>query len=236
MAELRFPVRDPSDQLAIEFGDVVKQAVAGGQLADTEAPVVRELGKRLLLDGCRTFEDALDRLEGLGAGGQRLWLDEARQAAGLSTATELDRRRAGARFESAFQRLQPPDPEPWRPLQRCPECGCYPTKDGGAWREVDCSQWWCEEHRTGHEDDMKPYEPPYRVSGTGRLIPSERERKRIEAWHRERQEEEERERGAREEHERREYEAIAKVRDQYERTATISVLGHRVHPRDVTFS
>jgi hypothetical protein len=56
MAELRFPVRDPGDDLATELGDVVSRAVAGGQLADTEAPVVRELGMHLILDGARTFE------------------------------------------------------------------------------------------------------------------------------------------------------------------------------------
>ena len=211
MAELRFPFRHPDDELATDLGDVIRQAAADGQLTDTEASIAREIRTRLVLDGARTSEDAVERLEGLGAAGQRQWLDDARQAVGLLSATDLEQRREDARFESAWQRLQPPPPPQWSPLQGCPAKGCNarPTTPSGAWQEVECEQWWCPAHRAGHEADMEPHEPAYvGISLTGKPIPSPREAARIAAWHEEHQAEEEREREAREDHDRREAEAL----------------------------
>ena len=232
MAELRFPVRDPSDELATDLGIVVSRAVADGQLAEIEAPIVREIGMRLILDGARTFEDALEQLEGLGAAGQRQWLDDARVACGMETIAEVERQRADAKFESAWQRLQPPGPERWSPQQTChaPGCGAWPTGPAGNVIEVEVERWFCPRHRAGHEADMQPHEPAYVLNANAALVPSAKEAARLAKWHEERQAEEEGERLAREEHESREAAALAAVRQKYEREATISVAGVRVHP------
>jgi hypothetical protein len=231
VAELRFPVGDLGDDLATELGGVVKQAVADGQLADTDAPVVRELGMRLILNGARTFENALDRLEGLGAAGQRQWLDDARQSCGLPTATELERRRGEAVFARELDRLQPPGPPKWSPLQRCPECGAYPG-EGGSWKPVTCEKWWCDEHRhLAAEGDLEEHEAPYvGFSHTGKPIPSERERARLEAWYQERRESEERERRKREEHDEAVAETIEAAKQHYIEQGEISVMGVRTKP------
>ena len=238
MAELRFPVRDPDDELAVNLHDVVRGAVANGQLTDTEAPVVREIGRRLILDGVQTFGEVLERLEGLGAAGQRQWLDEAHIARGMSSPTEVEQRRADFVFEGALARTWPPPPPSWDEMQVCPAQGCNarPTKDGGAWAPTDRVRWHCPAHEgLAAEGDMEPYEPPYTgfFTANGVPIPSEREKARIARWHEERQAEEERERELREEHDRREAEALAKVEERYDRDALISVGGIQVHPRNL---
>ena len=231
MAELRFPIRDPSDELATDFGEVVRGAVADGQLTDTEASIAREIRTRLVLDGARTSADALERLEGLGAAGQRQWLDEARIACGLPSETELEQRREQRRIEARFCDHDIPGPPPWDPLQRCPQCGTYPTKDGGAWTEVSVEKWWCPEHRDlAQPGDMEPHQPAYYIGVNGRPIPSEREKARIAAEIRKRDEPLERERQQREEHARREAEALEEVERNYQETATINILGVQCHP------
>jgi hypothetical protein len=231
MAELRFPIRDPDDELATDLGDVIRQAVADGQLTDTEASIAREIRTRLVLDGARTSEDAVERLERLGPAGQRQWLDEARIACGLPSATELEQRREDALFESALARVSPPPPPEWDEMQRCPECGRYPTENGGAWRPVSVERWWCEEHKhLAEEGDLEEHVAPYFLGVNGRLIPSEREAARIAKWHREREESEERERELREQHLEAEAQALDAVRQRHEETAVVSVAGYRVHP------
>ncbi len=200
MAEIRFPTSDPADELACDLDDVVNRALATDQLAEHEAPVAREIGERLIVAGCDTFADAVERLEVLGPDGRRKLLDEARVSLGMETIAEIEQRREDARFESAWQRLQPPPPPEWSPLQSCPACGTRPVKDGGAWAEVECEQWWCFKHRAGHEADMEPHQPAYVLNANAAPVPSERERARLEACHRERQGSEERERELREEH------------------------------------
>ena len=234
MAEIRFPVRDADDELATDLGDVIRQAVADGQLTDTEASIAREIRTRLVLDGARTSEDALERLERLGPAGQRQWLDEARQAVGLASASELEQAKADAKWESAWQSLQPPGPERWSEWQGCPAQGCRarPTNPSGALRPVSVNRWWCprHEHLAG-PSDLEEYEPPVVGFGlNGRPIYSEKEKARLKAWHEEREAEEARERELREEHARRKAEALADVSERYEREATINVLGVQCHP------
>ena len=157
--------------------------------------------------------------------------EAARKRAALVSAAEADQRLAAARFETAFQELQPPDPEPWFPLQRCPECGRYPTRDGGAWMEVECEQWWCAEHRAGHEDDMEPHVPAVvGLTATGAPVWSERERQRRAEWTKQRDETQQRERELREQHLEAEAEASRQAKERYREEGEISIMGIRCRP------
>lgn len=236
MAELRFPVRDPEECLVNDLPEVLKQAVAAGQLDEAEVPVIRELRDRLIVDGADTFGDALTRLEALGAAGQRRWLDQARQAVGLPTATEVEKARADAKFERELERISPPPPEPWSEMQSCPYCMAFPIDEHGRWIATDLERWHCPEHRDkAGPDDLQKHEPAYTGLFTrgGRPIPTDKEKARIKAWNEECRQAEEDERRRREEHDRRQAEALTEVRERFDREAEVSVLGIRVHPGNV---
>jgi hypothetical protein len=217
------------DDLVLE---TIRAARQQGMREDQQR-VVEVLANDALGRGVTTVGGLLDELQDLSQDECRQRLDSAREKAGLVSATESDRRREDAHFDAAWDRLQPPDPERWSPLQRCPECGRYPTKDGddGAWMEVDCEQWHCPEHRAGHEADMQPHTPAVvGLSAGGAPIYSEREQRRRAEWVRQRQEREEREREQREEFQRREGEAIEEAKRRFADQGEISVLGVRTRP------
>ncbi|MGA8926074.1 MAG: hypothetical protein WB462_07615 [Solirubrobacterales bacterium] len=239
MADLRFPIRDPGDELGADFGEVVSEAVANGQLSQDEVPVIREIRRRFVIEeGVQTFGEALERLEGLGDPGRRQWLDAARVACGMESITAIEQRRADLVFEGALARTWPPPPPQWSEMQRCPECGAYPTKAGGAWTPVTVEKWWCDEHKhLAEEGDLEEHQEPYiGFNGSGAPIMSEREAARVRKWHEEREAEEARADELREEHARQEGEALDRVQERYDREAWVSVAGQRVHPRDITVS
>lgn len=113
-----------------------------------------------------------------------------------------------------------------------PDCAAIPTTPSGAWRPVSDRRWWCPDHkhRAQPGDDLPP-EPTYFLSPTGglRLNPNSEEGKRVRREDERRREEERQRREADE----REGAALEAVRDKYEEEATISILGHRVHPGDI---
>ena len=80
----------------------------------------------------------------------------------------------------------------------------------GAFAWVNVKRWWCEEHREGHESDLKPYEgAKFRLSMSGLIEPvdeaeeAEAERQRVAAESRRHQRE------AREAQRRRDAERLA---------------------------
>ncbi len=224
--EIRIPYYGDPDDVVLFVASAARETMD----AD-DARVVEVIAKDALQRGVLTVGQLLDEYQGLSEAERRQRFDSAREQAGLISATESDKRREDARFESGWQALQPPGPERWSPLQACPACGARPVKDAGAWAEVECEQWWCEEHRAGHEADMEEHQPAIvGLSQTYAPVYSEREAKRLKAWHDERQADEERERELREEHQRRESAALSEVKERYEREAEISVNGIQVHP------
>jgi hypothetical protein len=56
----------------------------------------------------------------------------------------------------------------------------------GSYAWVNCRRWWCEKHRAGHEEDMKPYTGArFRYAMSGAVVPvddaaEEAERSRAE--------------------------------------------------------
>ena len=91
---IKFPVKDRADDFALEYLDVVNDALKRGQLDEPEAEIAREIYTCLLLDDAptpQTFGDAFDRLSQLGKPGRRQLLDDVRQRCGLESATEIDR-------------------------------------------------------------------------------------------------------------------------------------------------
>ena len=225
--EINIPYRSRDDPVS-EIG------FAARDLPEDERPVVQRLALDAITSGTETVGDFLDELEGLSEPERRQRLDEARIACGMESATELEQRREDAIFEDAWQRLQPPPPPEWDEMQRCPVCGIYPTKAGGAWAPTKLERWHCPEHEhLAEEGDMDEHVAPYFPGVNGRLIPSPREKARLEAWHREREESEERERELREEHLEAEAAALDAVRESYGSEAWVSVAGVQVHPANL---
>ena len=162
-------------------------------------------------------------------------MDWAREKAGLVSATEADQNRADRHFENEMARLSPPPPPKWSPLQACPACGAIPADESGALIESDLEQFWCDEHKDqAAPGDLEKHVPAI-IGLDGNLAPvySERERARIAAWYAQREEEEENERRERQEDDEAKAEALAKVRERFDREGTVSVMGIEVHPGDV---
>jgi HK97 family phage prohead protease len=144
--------------------DLVLEAISAAKqtMNENEARIVEVIATDALERGTTSIGELLDELEQLGVAGQRQLLDDARQQVGLDTTHEVERRREDAAFDRAWERLQPPPPPKWSPLQRCAECGAYPTTPEGAWVKVEVNRWWCDRHKhLAQPDDLQPYEPPY---------------------------------------------------------------------------
>jgi uncharacterized protein len=116
-----------------------------------------------------------------------------------------------------------------------PSCKSMATNSNGSLRLVVDRKWWCDTHLyLGGEHDHLPEPPTYVLSSAGglRLNPESELGKRTRAEDESRREEERQRREA----DKREAEALRKVRERYDREATISINGHRVHPANVRFS
>ena len=227
--QITIPFRDREDLVL----DAIT-AARGSQLREDEVQVVDVLARDALERGVTTVGELLDELGQLDRSETRRRLDWAREKAGLISATEADRRREDAKFERELERLQPPPPPRWSPLQGCPARGCNarPMTPEGGWREVEINRWWCPSHRhLAGPDDFQPHESPYLGIGlNGQLIASEKEKARIAEWMNQQQEEQEREREQREELRSREGEAIKEAKERYADEGEISVMGIRTRP------
>jgi hypothetical protein len=202
---------------------------------DHRTQLVEVLANDALLNrSITTVGGLLDELGGLSQAGTRRRLDWAREQAGLVSATEADRRREDARFESAWQRTQPPGSPEWSEMQGCHAKGCNarPTTPEGALRPVSVERWWCPQHEhLAAEGDLEQHESPYRgFSRNGKLIPTAKEAARIAEWVKARDEAQERERQKREEHDEAVAEATEAARERYRQEGQTSVLGVRVRP------
>ena len=228
---INIPFRD-RDDIVLE----VVRAARDADLPADEVQVVDVLARDALERGVATVGGLLDELEDLGPQRARARLDWAREACGLVSATEIDRRREQRRIDARFSDHDIPGPPSWEPLQSCHAQGCsaWPTGPAGNVIEVEVERWFCRRHRDlAQPGDMEKHQPAYYIGVNGRLIPSAREAARIAAEVRKRDEPLEQARLAREEHARREAEALAKVEERYDREEYVSVAGQRVHPRNI---
>jgi hypothetical protein len=153
---------------------------------------------------------------------------------------EAERKEAEAASRARARELVPRTDKPFTDpdgrggvLQLCaePSCNAFPTKASGSWAFTIDRLWWCPEHRhlAGPEDHLPPV-PTWipRPGSVGGLMlnPESAEGRRVRAEaERQRQERQEGE-----EREREEAEALERVRENYRRTAVISVAGRPVHP------
>jgi hypothetical protein len=159
--EIRLPFRDESDPiLSIERGEL---ATLGPGDAEIAGHIVTELA---FTDGIETVADAFSHLERLGDDGRRRLLDRARVANGWPPTAAVD--------AAERQRSAPAVPvrvageqvdSHGRLLQTCGEPGCpaYPVDESGALVGSNALRWYCEAHRAGHEEEMRP-------RGSGRIV------------------------------------------------------------------
>ena len=141
--------------------------------------------------------DLLDELEAAGVEGCRRIVNNARQNSGLPT---LERERADRELSA---RLTAPTSRDMygRVEHRCAERGCTliePDERLGPgavkWTKIK-GPWYCQRHRAGHEDEMRPYTGPRLAYGPGGAIvdlderAAEAERQRATAASRRRQRE-----------------------------------------------
>jgi hypothetical protein len=142
--------------------DVAGHARVLGQ-GDDRAAVARQIAIQALMDGTATTAgELLDHLEGLEPGDRRRLLDRARADLGLEPSAEIDARTRGIQrvvVESGLQSCH------------APGCSAIPLTETRAWRTVNCRAWYCDEHRAGHEDDMRDLGPGLRYSEFGVLVP-----------------------------------------------------------------
>ena len=179
-----------------------------------------------------TVAGLLDELGGLDQAGARARLDWARGELGLPSTGEVEQRRSDFHFEAAFQRLEPPPPPKWSPMQVCAVCGTYPMGPSG-WERVSVERWHCPAHEhLAKPGDMEEHEFPYtgRFTPGGAPIPSPKEKARLEAWYQERQAKEKRERQRRDDYRRREADVIQAAKQRFADEGEINIMGVRCRP------
>ena len=118
-----------------------------------ERETAREILTAFLLDGVRTTDTVLQRLEAASPEQRRLLLDRARETAGLASTTAVEEQRRLSAVNAAAQARAA------EALQSCAQPGCntMPVTDSGALRPVGVKRWWCESHRhLAGEHDLEP--------------------------------------------------------------------------------
>ena len=185
--QVRIPYRD-RDALALsEIYDA-----AGEVLGDEDARVAQQLAYDALIRGTSTVGQLLDELEAVGPAGRRQLLDQARQNLGMRT-THGEEQWRNYEAANAGGSSEPPRDSQGRIEAICSEPGCRrfepePTMPQVI-KHVHCRRWYCEKHRDGHEQEMKPWDGQPRValsmSGLGITFPEETareaERRRVQA-------------------------------------------------------
>jgi hypothetical protein len=135
----------------------------------------RAVAERVLLGametpGLETIGDLLDLYESLDAAERRQVLEGARRRAGLpsTAAIEWEHQQEQLDLRGAIER-----DESGCAFQACAEEGCSAEPINprtGAPAKVAAKRWWCEAHRAGHEDDMRPFVYGLRYARSGAIL------------------------------------------------------------------
>ena len=151
--EIRIPFRDPGDPIT----DVAIDAQAFED--PEERRIVRGIVHQALVSGCTTAGGLVDALDKASHEERRQMLDDAREAAGLKSATDID---SDERFEAAQRdaRLRSSGRVAGKAFVGCSAEGCsaLPMDAAGLPAPVADRRWWCEAHRAlaGPDDHLPP--------------------------------------------------------------------------------
>jgi hypothetical protein len=126
---IKLPIRGPNAPLA----DLIADAFS---FKAEERDVVHELVSQAILSSCETTGDLLDRLNGASVAERRTILDNAREAAGLESATAIDDEEAFKHRQEMARRRSSGRDAAGKVLQGCAAEGCSalpmsPTGLGG---------------------------------------------------------------------------------------------------------
>jgi hypothetical protein len=175
--EIKLPFRS-EDDWTLEVIDAAREVMDGDELEVTE-----QIAHDALASGSTKVGELLRELEAAGPAGRRRLLDEAREAVGLLSTTEIEQNQRIAKA-ARDDPLRPNPPGPLRDkngraVQKCaePDCKTLSPGDGTRPTPVAARKWWCSAHlANAAEGDMDPWTPPpLRFNDSGGFAVSEEE-------------------------------------------------------------
>ncbi len=213
---IQIPYRD-REGLIVDVIDCAREILNGEELQVTEALAFGALERGTVRVGA-----LLDELEQASPAERRALADQAREAAGLLSFSQIEENQEVARAT----RWPPPPPSSGPPrdgdgraLQQCPHCAeISRSVDGATIGPVREKRWHCEQHRhLAEPGDLEPWGEPMRFDPmTGGLRMSEAAEAHYARVYERAVAEAAEQRRIKQEQRKREAEALAKVRERHE--------------------